>query len=65
VNFKRIKPRLQQVRTVDASGRTAYCGQLGQAMLYVPLSRGRVLSVAGPCDVAQRFAATAVRRIPA
>ena len=31
---------------------------LGQPILYVPLSGSRVLSVAAPCQVARRFAAT-------
>jgi hypothetical protein len=63
VSFKKLKPRLRQARRITVSRRTAYCGQYGQAMLYVPLSRGRVLSVAGPCPVARQFAAAAVQRV--
>jgi hypothetical protein len=63
LSFKKLKPRLRQSRRVTVSRRTAYCGQYGQAMLYVPLSGGRVLSVAGPCPVARRFAAAAVQRV--
>ena len=48
---------------LTSSDRTAYCGHFGQDMLYVPLSRGRVLSVAAPCDVARQFAAKAVQRL--
>jgi hypothetical protein len=63
VSFKKLRPRLHQPRRIKVSTRTAYCGQYGQAMLYVPLSRGRVLSVAGPCPVARQFAAAAVQRV--
>jgi hypothetical protein len=63
VDFRKLKPRLQQPRRISVSERTAYCGQYGQAMLYVPLSRGRVLTVAGPCPVARQFAAAAVQRL--
>ena len=60
--FERIEPRLRQRRRVDVAGRAAYCGTYGQPMLYVPLARGRVLSIAGRCDVARGFAAKAVRQ---
>jgi hypothetical protein len=63
VNFKKLRPQLRQSRRIEISKRPAYCGQYGQAMLYMPLSRGRVLSVAGPCPVARRFAAAAVQRV--
>ena len=65
VDFNQIKRRLQQITTVDASGRTGYCGHYGQDMLYVPLAAGRVLSIGAPCPVARRFAVTAVRRLSA
>jgi hypothetical protein len=63
VDFARIKPRLRLPRRVTVGDRTAYCGTYGQPMLYVPLSRGRVLSVAAQCAIARRFAARAVRRL--
>ena len=43
--------------------RTAYCGQYGQAVMYVPLSKGRVLSITGACGTAKQFASAAVRRL--
>ena len=52
-----------ELRRVAVSDRIAYCGTYGQPMLYVPLPRGRVLSIAAPCDVAQRFAAQAIRHL--
>jgi hypothetical protein len=65
LDFRDVKPLLRQRRAVDAAGRTAFCGQYGQPMLYVPLARDRVLSVAGPCAQAKRFAARAVRELTA
>ena len=47
-------PAAQAPARSTSPTRTAYCGTLGQPMLYVPLSGGRVLSVAAPCQVAQR-----------
>jgi hypothetical protein len=61
--FEKLQPRIRHRHRVTVSDRTAYCGSFGQPMLYVPLSRGRVLSIAAPCAVAKRFAATAVRQL--
>jgi hypothetical protein len=63
VSFDEVRGALGQPREVQVSNRTAYCGQYGQAVLYVPLARGRVLSIAGPCPVATQFAAKAVPRL--
>lgn len=63
VNFAKLRPQLRQPQRVDLAGRTAYCGQYGQPMLYLPLPRGRVLTIAGPCRVARQFAATALRQL--
>jgi hypothetical protein len=65
LDFGDVKPQLRQRRAVDAAGHTAYCGQYGQPMLYVPLAGDRVLSVAGPCAQAKRFAEKAVRELTA
>ena len=65
VDFKKLRSQLRQPQRLQISQQTAYCGQYGQAMLYVPLSRGRVLSIAAPCKVAKEFAATALRQLPA
>jgi hypothetical protein len=61
--FSAIKRQIRKAHTVDVSNRTAYCGSYGQPMLYVPISSGRVLSIAAPCAVAKKFAITAVRRL--
>ena len=63
VKFDKLKRHLGQPTRHTVAERTAYCGQYGQAMLYVPLSKGRVLSIAGPCKVAKQFASAAVRRL--
>jgi hypothetical protein len=63
VDVNRAKRQLRERRRVDVSGHTGYCGRLGQDLLYVKVSRGRVLSVAAPCTVAKRFAVEAVQRL--
>jgi hypothetical protein len=63
--FNRLKRNMRVVRRVQVSRRVAYCGTYGQSMLYVPLSKGRVLSIAAPCGVAQEFAARAMRQLAA
>jgi hypothetical protein len=63
LDFDKIKPKLGLRQRVEVSSKVAYCGNYGQQMLYVPLSEGRVLSVAAPCPRAKRFAALAVRAL--
>jgi hypothetical protein len=63
LDFARLRRLLHQRRRIAVSGRAGVCGEYGQPMLYVSLARGRVLSVAGPCAVARRFAVTAVRHL--
>ena len=60
---KLVKRRLRLAHRVTVGSRTAYCGTYGQPMLYVPLSGGRVLSVAGRCEIAREFARRAVRQL--
>jgi hypothetical protein len=62
---KKVKPRLKLSHRIAVASRTAYCGTYGQPMLYLPLSGGRVLSIAAHCAVAKQFAAKAVRQLPA
>ena len=62
-DFKRAKGRLQQPTRVGIHSRTGVCGQFGQPMLYVPISQGRMLTVAAPCAVAKQFASTAVKQL--
>lgn len=63
LKISKLKRQIRNPHAVDVSNRTSYCGTYGQPMLYVPISSGRVLSIAAPCAVAQKFAVTAVRRL--
>ena len=64
VKFSDVKRQIRHRREpVKIGRRTAYCASIGRPTLYVPLSRGRVLSVVGPCPMASRFARTAVRQL--
>jgi hypothetical protein len=63
VKRSQIEKRLQQARRLAVADRTAYCGQYGQEMLYLPLADGRALAVGAPCGVAKRFAERAVREL--
>jgi hypothetical protein len=63
LEFAKVKRQLHKRQPVSVSDKKAFCGVLGQPILYVPLSGSRVLSVAAPCKVAKRFAATAVQRL--
>jgi hypothetical protein len=62
-DFTKLKPHLKLRQRIDVSNRTAYCGTYGQPMLYVPLSGGRVLSVAAHCSIAKKFAIRAMRQL--
>jgi hypothetical protein len=64
VEFAKIKRQIQRPSRVSVSSRTAYCGSYGQPMLYVPLAKGQVLSIAGPCAVAKKFAVKALPQLP-
>jgi hypothetical protein len=63
LDLGQVRPHMKLRRRVTVAGRTAYCGTYGQPVLYVPLSRGRVLSVGAQCDMARGFAARAVRQL--
>ena len=63
VKMSKLKPQLEARQAVDLAGRSGYCGYHGEAVLYVPVDGGRVLSVAAPCDVAKKFALAAVQEL--
>jgi hypothetical protein len=63
LNFPALKKQIQRPTRVAVSSRTAYCGSYGQPMLFLPLSKGRVLSIGGPCGVAKRFALKALPQL--
>jgi hypothetical protein len=63
VNFAKLRRQIRNARTVTVGGRKATCGTYGRPMLFLPLSGGRVLSIAAPCAMASRFAAKAAARL--
>jgi hypothetical protein len=63
LDFGQLKGQIRQRQKVDVGSRAAYCGNYGQPMLYLPLRGGDVLSVAGQCEVARKFAATALPQL--
>jgi hypothetical protein len=63
VSLDSLKGRIRQREKVDVGSRAAYCGNHGQPMLYLPLGGGEVLSIAGECGVARRFAAKALTQL--
>lgn len=63
LDFNRVTKQIRRRQAVDVADRRAYCGLQGQPMLYVQLSRERVLSIAAPCPVARQFATRAVARL--
>ena len=62
-SFSALKRQLSRPQSIEVGGRSAFCGAHGQPMLYVQLSRERVLSVGAPCPVAKRFATRAMARL--
>ncbi|MDP8910193.1 MAG: DUF3558 domain-containing protein [Chloroflexota bacterium] len=60
-SIAQLKRQLQRVRRTTIGAHRAYCGVLGQPVLYVPLRRHRVLMIAAPCQTARRFASAALR----
>jgi hypothetical protein len=64
LEIEQLKRKLRSRQSIDVANETAYCGNYGQPMLYLPLRGGRVLSVAGQCDTARKFAARAVAQLP-
>lgn len=61
IDFNQVKPLMRQRHSISVASHSGVCGTYGQSMLYVPLSRGRVLSISAPCDIAKGFA---VRALP-
>jgi hypothetical protein len=61
--FASVSTQLQRKHRLIVRGKTAYCGRLGNEMLYVRLPQDRVLNVVAPCDVAAAIAAKAVARL--
>ena len=62
-DFGRLAKKLQMTKRADIGDNRAYCGVNGQDVLYAQVSDEWVLSVAGPCKVAQRFAEQALKAL--
>jgi hypothetical protein len=65
LDFRKLRRQIRHRKRVLVSSRIAYCGDYGTSSLYLPLARGRVLSIAAPCDIARQFAIRAVPRLNA
>ena len=57
-----LKPKRSRV---VIAGHHGYCEKLGAQMVVLPLPGSQVLNVTAPCVIAQRFAAVALKRLPA
>jgi hypothetical protein len=62
MSFSQVTHQLSSRKPVDIAGRHAFCGKLGNQMLFVPLGSGKLLNVTAPCAIAQQFAARALTR---
>jgi hypothetical protein len=62
-SLRALRAQIRDPRRVGVARRSGYCGVLGRPVLYVGVSKGRVLSVWAPCALATRFAAVAVARL--
>jgi hypothetical protein len=61
--FGALRDDVRRLRRVSVADRRAYCGVYGSPMLFLPLEGGRVLSVTAQCEVAMRFARSALPRL--
>jgi len=64
VSLAALRRSARHSKTVRVGGRIGYCLRYAATSVAVPLTRGRVLHVSGPCAVATRFAAVAAPRVP-
>lgn len=59
-SYKRLAAQVRGRRTLSIGEYRGVCGTFGGPVLYVPVVSRRVLTIAGPCAVATRFAASAL-----
>jgi hypothetical protein len=64
-SFSALSRQLSGRKRVTVKAHRAYCGRLGNEVLFVPLAGGRVLNVTASCAIAQRFAVQALSRLSA
>lgn len=62
-SYARLQDQISKRRNIAVADRRGVCGTFGRPVLYMPLGNGRVLSVAGPCSLASRFAARAIAHL--
>lgn len=62
-SFSRVARQVDGAARLRIANRRAVCGKAGGPVLYVSLTGGRMLSVAGPCVAAQKFAEKAVSQL--
>lgn len=65
LKFSQVTGLMKQRRRLTIHHALAYCGRLGQPMLFARLSGGLVLNVTAPCSMAEQFAALALIRLRA
>ena len=63
VRIAALRRQMQDARPVGVSRRDGYCGTHGRPVLYLPLARSRVLSIAADCDDAVRLARLAIPQL--
>jgi hypothetical protein len=63
VDLARVRAHIRNPTQRDVGGRTAYCGDYGQPITFVPLARAGTLTITAPCGIGFHFASEAVRRL--
>jgi hypothetical protein len=62
-SFATLREQVRRGREIAVAHRRGVCGSYGGPMLYLPVGGGRVLSIAGSCAMASRFAAQAIAHL--
>lgn len=62
--FASLRRHARKASRIRVAGHAGWCLRYGSTSVAVRLAAGRVLHVTGPCAVAARFAARALRRVP-
>ena len=62
--FTMFAATLQHRRHMFVGRHSAYCGTIGQSLLYVSLPRHQILTISASCVVAKQIAAIAVKHVP-
>ena len=63
LSFQKTIRHMKKSTRLAVEGLEADCGNLGEPMLFVSLSGGRVLNVTAPCPIARAFAVKALGRL--